>query len=482
MKLIELLTPWVSDLKQDCDVTGLKNNSRAVETGDLFIAYPGAIVDGRDFISQAVDAGASAVLYEAQDAKVTVTQLGAAIGVPLSDLEAKLAVIASRFYGEPGQSLCFTGVTGTNGKTTIAYQLAQAYSLLNQSAAYIGTLGEGKPFALRPLNNTTPDALVLQSLFHDYVKQEVQQVCMEVSSHALSQHRVDHIAYNQAIFTNLTHDHLDYHKTMQAYAEAKALLFKTPSLRHAILNQDDPSAQLMQQQVPPTCEVFTYGIHEGADVQATAWKVTMQGTEIAVRSPWGAATLHISALGFFNLYNALAIFTSLLAAGFALSKVVAVMSQLKPAPGRMEVVRQSPTVIVDYAHTPDALENVLSTLNQVKEGRLLAVFGCGGDRDRLKRPIMAKIGSQYADLVFLTSDNPRHEDPEQILADLIKGIPDCQSYEKITDREAAIQRALGLAEKNDIVLIAGKGHESYQQIGDERLVFSDQEVVKRYQR
>ena len=342
----------------------------------------------------------------------------------------------------------------------------------------MGTLGEGDPGSLHPLSNTTPDALVLQSLFDRYRKTAINEVCMEVSSHALSQHRVEHIPFKQAIFTNLTHDHLDYHKTIEAYAEAKSALFAMPTLECSIINQDDAYCGVMQEKIPPASQLLRYGIHDNADVQARAWEVNLEGTSIAVRSPWGEYTLQIKALGFFNLYNALAIFTSLLAAGFDPKDVVPVMAELNPAPGRMEVVSQEPTVIVDYAHTPDALENVLATLSKVKTGRILVVFGCGGDRDKLKRPIMGKIASEYADWVFLTSDNPRHEDPEQILNDIAAGIAKHAVIERICDRRAAIARALEVAHKKDIVVIAGKGHETYQQIGDKRFPFSDQAVVR----
>ena len=479
MKLSELLKPWLNDISNDCLITGLQNNSREVKPGNLFLAYPGANADGRSYISQALQAGASAVVYESGHDCPQIGVSPTAICLPIPELEKKLADIASRFYGEPTQYLTFTGVTGTNGKTTIAFQLAQAYQLLGPNAAYIGTIGQGKPFALKPLINTTPDALVLQSLFDHYCKTGIKQVAMEVSSHALSQSRVEKIPFQQAIFTNLTHDHLDYHQTMQAYAEAKALLFATPSLRVAILNQDDAYAEMMRAQVPKSCQVLTYGIHDNADVYARSWEVNLQGTHIEVQSPWGVYHLTIKALGFFNLYNALAIFTSLVAAGYDPKQVVQVMAQLQPAPGRMDVVCQEPTVIVDYAHTPDALKNVLATLDKVKVGRIIAVFGCGGDRDKLKRPIMGKIASDYADVILVTSDNPRHEEPEQILSEIAAGIPENISFERIVDREQAIKRALLLAKQDDIVVIAGKGHEAYQQIGDTRISFSDQDVVRR---
>ena len=477
MRLKALLKPWIQTITDDCEITGLQNDSRFIKHGDLFLAYPGAQTDGRHFISEAMKAGAHAVLYDALNWTPCVFS-PACSGISIDELEKKLADIASRFYGEPTQFLSFTGVTGTNGKTTIAYQLAQAYELLGQSSAYVGTLGQGKPLSLKPLNNTTPDALVLQALFHQYHNAAIKQVCMEVSSHALTQHRVEHIPFKQAIFTNLTHDHLDYHQTIEAYAQAKSSLFAIPSLEYAVINQDDVYCSVMKSKTPNSCQIISYGIHHTADVFVRAWEVNLKGTTMEVHSPWGVLTLKINALGFFNLYNALAIFSSLLVAGYKPDVVVPIMGKLKPAPGRMEVVAQDPTVIVDYAHTPDALENVLATLNKLKVGRLLVVFGCGGDRDKLKRPIMGKIASQYADWVCLTSDNPRHEDPEQILNEIAVGISDNTVVERICDRESAILRALAVAQKNDIVVIAGKGHEVYQQIGNQRFPFSDQEIVR----
>lgn len=482
MKLHNLLSPWLQQLPKDCDISGITHDSRTVRPGDLFLAFPGHQVDGRRYMQQAIDNGACAILYEAEHDSETLLKnvySKSAILIPFIGLEKHLAKLAARFYGQPAQHMQLIGVTGTNGKTTIAYQLAQAFTLLHKSAVYIGTLGHGKTNQLQTLHNTTPDGLILQGLLHDYVMQGVQQVCMEVSSHALAQQRVAEIPFQQAIFTNLTHDHLDYHQTMEAYAEAKAKLFATHSLRHAIINQDDPYSKLMQQSVPSSCEIYTYGIEKTAMIQAYDCQVSLQGTRICMHTPWGDQSIEIHALGYFNIYNALAIFTSLAVAGYEISEIIRIMAALKPAPGRMEVVSKAPTVIVDYAHTPDALENVLRTLKPLKQGKLLVVFGCGGDRDRLKRPIMGKIAVDYADHVVITSDNPRHEEPLQIVEDILHGIETSQMYKvkTIIDREPAIKYALASAAANDIVLIAGKGHESYQQIGDAILPFSDQSIV-----
>jgi UDP-N-acetylmuramoyl-L-alanyl-D-glutamate--2,6-diaminopimelate ligase len=479
MKLTELLRPWVTQALSECDILGLQNDSRNVKPGYLFIAYPGEAADGRLFIEQAIRAGASAIVYESEHLPLTVSLPTTIPCVPVVDLVKKLSAIASRFYGYPTRALSVTGVTGTNGKTTIAYQLAQAYGLLGEKAAYIGTLGQGDVQALQPLLNTTPDALCLQALLDEYQHAGVRQLCMEVSSHALSQGRVENIDFSCAIYTNLSHDHLDYHHTMQAYAAAKAGLFAMPTLKSAVINRDDAFSEQMIERLLPTCRKLTYGLQPGCDVQAVKWQTSMIGSTMDIVSPWGRHHVRVNLLGKFNIYNSLAVFTSLLAQGIPVEQVVDVMSQLVASPGRMEVVSQEPCVIVDYAHTPDALENVLTTLQTLKQGRLGVVFGCGGDRDKTKRPIMGRIASQYADFSIVTSDNPRTEDPVQIVNDVAAGLlPEAQTI-KIIDREEAIQYALNMAGPRDIVLIAGKGHESYQQIGTQRFNFSDQNVVRK---
>lgn len=478
MKLSDLLSPWVMAAAHDCDIVGLQNDSRQVKPGYVFFAYPGAVADGRLFIPQATAAGAAAIVYDPENMPISCVFPKHIPCLRIPKLGMKLAEIADRFYGYPTRSLSVTGVTGTNGKTTIAYQLAQAHGLLGRDAAYVGTLGHGQVRALQPLTNTTPDGLHLQQFFHEYQKSGVKYVCMEVSSHALSQGRVDGINFTQAIYTNLSHEHLDYHHTMQAYAEAKAMLFATPSLKWAILNHDDEYSQLMANALSSTCQKLTYGMRDGCDVQAVNWQISMTGSQLEIVSPWGRHDVKVNLLGKFNIYNSLAVFASLLADGVAVADVSEIMSQLQASPGRMEVVAQKPCVIVDYAHTPDALENVLSTLGQLKKGRLGVVFGCGGDRDKAKRPMMGGIASQYADFVIITSDNPRSEEPSLIVDEIASGLLSSTEVVKIVDRKDAIEYALNMALEQDIVLIAGKGHEAYQQIGSERFVFSDQDIVR----
>lgn len=481
MKLAELMSPWIKLTVPDCEVLGLHNDSRQIKPGFLFFAYPGTAADGRCFIPQALSAGAVALVYEPENWPANCQLPREITSVALPGLAKKLAEIASRFYGNPTKKLRVTGVTGTNGKTTIAYQLAQAHELLGERSAYIGTIGQGEVLALQPLANTTPDALCLQQLLHSYTENSIKHLCMEVSSHALCQHRVDSIDFQQAIFTNLSHEHLDYHPNMEAYAAAKAGLFAKPTLKWAVINQDDSYSQLMRAAVSKSCQIISYGIREDADVQALRYEVNLKGTSLELNSPWGNHQLSIKALGFFNIYNALAVFSSLLAFGYPVEKVIPVMAKLQAAPGRMEIVAEEPYAIVDYAHSPDALENVLATLQKVKKGRILVVFGCGGDRDKTKRPMMGKIASQYADITIITSDNPRTEDPLAIIEAIESGLSSKSTCYKIPDRKQAIAKALCLADKDDIILVAGKGHEDYQQIGTSRYAFSDQAIIRQLQ-
>lgn len=496
MKLISLLSvlPESSrilqsnNINQDIIIKKLQNDSRLVQKGDLFLAYPGYQTDGRLFIEDAIKMGAAAVCYDSESLTQPIQSILSMIAndatfsavplIPVAYLTKEIPLLARKFYQYPHESLTYTGVTGTNGKTTIAYQLAQAHQLLQVPSAYIGTLGEGTINALNPTNMTTPDGLKLEELFAKYYQAGIKQVCMEVSSHAIDQNRVSGIAFSQAIFTNLSHDHLDYHLSMESYALAKARLFEMPSLKWAIVNHDDLYQSKITHKLPSLCQKVTFGLNAGSDVRALNVEVNMNGCQFDVVSPWGKHQLKISSMGTFNVYNALAIFTSLMIHGYPEEAVVETLSKLRASPGRMEVVRDKPCVIVDYAHTPDALENVMSTLSQLKQKRLWVVFGCGGDRDRTKRPLMGRIASQYADEIIITNDNPRSEAPESIIDDIAKGLLPHVSVNKIPDRRAAILHALECADQEDIVLVAGKGHESYQQIGKQKFKFSDQAVIK----
>lgn len=476
MKLSQLLAPWFSNNRSDVDVSGVENDSRQVSKGSLFLAYPGASTDGRNYIEKAIAQGAVAIAYDPKDFTPSARAVPM---IPVPHLTQFLGDIGCAFYKNPSRNLDVTGVTGTNGKTTIAYQLAQAHDLLGSASAYIGTIGQGAIHHLKELNNTTPDGLCLQKLLSEYLASQLNVVCMEVSSHALKQHRVNGVEFRQAIFTNLTQDHLDYHHTMEDYAQSKSMLFARPELEHAIINHDDAYQPLMASVLRPNVARLTYGLNEGSDVRATHWKMTMTGTEMDVKSPWGMHHLKIQALGQFNIYNTLAVFTSLAAHGYPIAEIVDAIAELRPAAGRMEIVARSPYVLVDYAHTPDALEKALITLNEVKkQGKLWVVFGCGGDRDRSKRAVMGRVASTIADRIIITSDNPRTEEPEAIIEDICNGLISDTSTKILVNREEAIRFALDEAAADDIVLIAGKGHESYQQIGTIKHHFSDQEVIR----
>lgn len=474
--LVNLLNNITDAVIPDCIVTGIKQDSRQIAPGDLFLAYKGFQHDGRVFIEQAYQEGAVAVIYDPAgfDDIVIPSSL---IAIPLPELHRFIGMIASRFYDEPSESLYVTGVTGTNGKTTIAYQLTMADSYLNESSRYIGTLGEGRLESLKPLLNTTPDALIVQRLCRQYVNEGAKSLNMEVSSHALALNRVDELLFSQAIYTNLTHDHLDFHPTMDDYAKAKALLFSRPELTSAIINADDPYTSLMTKAIKPNVEVFTYGIKNEADIKATNVVSTLKGNSVTVSSPWGDVNLSLKTLGEFNIYNSLAVFGSLMARGFYSDDVVSAMAKLTPCLGRMEIIHQEPYVIIDYAHTPDALENVLRTLKPLKQGKLILVFGCGGDRDTVKRAMMGAVAEKYADLLFVTSDNPRSEPPLTIINDIMKGIKNTEKVTIMERRDEAIRYALGFCAPEDILVIAGKGHEQYQQIGAVKYPFSDKAEV-----
>lgn len=481
MKLNHLLQPWIKTGIPTCDVLGMQNDSRHLNRGDAFIAYPGAVADGRRFIEQAINQGACAIIYEPNEFPQDITLPNTIPCIALPELTLQLSALANRFYGQPSEHLSIVGVTGTNGKTTVAYLLAQAHELLGRHAAYIGTLGYGQPFYLQPLNNTTPDALQVQQLLFIHKDQRFEQICMEVSSHALDQHRVDNVAFREAIYTNLSHEHLDYHQTMAAYAQAKAKLFAKSGLKWSILNYDDPYVSQMIKAIPKGVQIWTYGLHSGADVRITHYQLHSHNSEFTVDSPWGQYELIIPSLGLFNIYNNVAVYTSLLANGYSVPSVIETLANLQATPGRMEIVARNPTVIVDFAHTPAALDNVIKTLNSLKKSdkvKLWVVFGCGGNRDKTKRPLMAKTVSSQADYVIVTSDNPRKEDPEAIIQDILTGLEPSAVVKTIVDRREAIRYVLNHAGKDDIVLIAGKGHEHYQIIGDEHLHFSDQEEVR----
>ena len=461
-------------------VSDLTLDSRQAGEGALFAAMPGHTRDGRQFVQQAVSAGVSAILFEDDNAPADCRVLerdGRALAVP--GLSSQLSMIASRFFSHPSRKMKVIGVTGTNGKTTCATMLQQALSALNVPCAVMGTLGasfEEQEFAS---GLTTADAITVQRQLHGFLTGGAEAVCMEVSSHGLDQGRVSAVDFNVAILTNLTQDHLDYHLTMQAYGEAKKKLFDFESLDAMVVNRDDLLGQEILAE-DHSCTVISYGMSD-ADVVPLEASFSEQGIEFNLE--WCGKTVRLIApvLGRINLPNLLAISATLLALGFELERIQRVFSKLSPPPGRMERFSgkfDTPAVVVDYSHTPDSLARAINDLSEVVKGRLWVVFGCGGDRDRGKRAQMGRVAERGADRVILTNDNPRNEDPAVITADILDGMEEpASNVSVILDRRNAITHAIQNASHDDVVLVAGKGHEPDQVIGDKIIPFSDRQVV-----
>lgn len=465
------------------EVSGLCLDSRQVLPGDLFLACKGHTHDGREFVSGAVAAGAAAIALDCtareQDA---VMRRFAGVAVPVFtviDLSYRISTMAGRFYRDPSRKLVLAGVTGTNGKTTCTQLIGQLNQSLYSSGGVIGTLGASLSGDVVEAANTTPDAISLQAQLAQWQRRKIGHVALEVSSHALHQGRVNGLEFDVAVFTNLTRDHLDYHETMAAYGGAKSALFKSPGLRCAILNKDDKFSTTLREQIAAGVEVYTYSATDrSADVSASDAKYHKRGVTAAIRTPWGDGLLSTPLLGQFNLSNTLAALACMCSGGAPLPTVLTALANLRPIPGRMESVENECgiQVIVDYAHTPDALEQVLAAIRMHSPQKLWCVFGCGGDRDRGKRSEMGSVASGAADVVVVTSDNPRTEDPNAVIADILLG---CSGDIKIEpDRGKAIRLAIGEAASGDTVVVAGKGHETYQIVGDRRLEFSDIAVAQ----
>ncbi len=455
---------------------GMTADSRRVAAGDVFLAYPGEVHDGRAHIAAAIRNGAAAVLWEPAG---HVWNDGDIAHLAVTDLKAAAASLAAAWYGEPSKNLWMTGVTGTNGKTSVSHWLAAAWTQLGRKTAAIGTIGNGFPDALEVASHTTPDAVSLQGLLAGYRDAGAGGVAMEVSSHGLHQGRVAGVAFDVAVLTNLTRDHLDYHGDMASYAAAKARLFTWPGLKWAVLNADDElGASLEKQLRGGVTQVLSYGLHAG-DVCAQRVRADRDGLRMEIVSPWGMGELTSPLLGEFNAYNLLAALGALLAGGIDLASALAVLGKVESVPGRMQRIPSEagePAVIVDFAHTPDALEKVLATLKPLTQGKLICVFGCGGGRDIAKRPLMGGVVAARADQAIVTSDNPRHEEPAHIIADILAGMPPGQTA--IVDRRQAIRAAIEAAAPEDIVVLAGKGHESYQESNGVRTPFSDYEEAR----
>lgn len=463
---------------QGAMIERLSSDSRRCAPGVAFLAYPGEKADGRAHIADAIRRGASAVLWD--DAGFQWRAEWRVPNVAVRGLKQHAGQLAHDFYGRPSESLWVCGVTGTNGKTSCSQWVAAALSAGGTRTAVVGTLGAGFPGALHAVSNTTPDALELHGLLKRLLIEGAQAVAMEVSSHGLVQGRVKGVAFDCALFTNLSHDHLDYHGSMEAYAEAKASLFDSAGLAAAVVNLDD----VVGVQIAQRCErrgirVIGYSLSGARNAGEYLAALRSANGEMLVDSPWGRASARVNQLGRFNLANALGVLGCLLAFGVPLAEAAARLSTLPAVPGRMEQIGGRPLAVVDYAHTPDALEKVLQALRPVaaaRGGKLIAVFGAGGDRDPAKRPLMGSVVARLADRIVLTSDNPRSEDPALIIRQVAAGIGQPHLVE--ADRARAIELAIGEADPADLILIAGKGHEDYQEINGQRMPFSDSRAAR----
>ncbi|MBX3704267.1 MAG: UDP-N-acetylmuramoyl-L-alanyl-D-glutamate--2,6-diaminopimelate ligase [Steroidobacteraceae bacterium] len=466
-------------------VAGLALDSRAVGGGDAFVALQGASRHGLDHAADAVARGACAVLYDPEEsgARAIPDQVPC---IAVRALRGRLGAIADRFYGAPSSHLAVAGVTGTNGKTTCAWLLAGAVARLARRGAYLGTLGAGFPPDVGGAALTTPDVITLHRQLRALADAGATHVAMEVSSHALDQGRVDGVRMRVAGFCNLTRDHLDYHGTMERYEAAKQRLFRLPGLEHAVINVGDPAGARFAAALAPGVALTAVAV--GGDAPAAPGFVHVTravpgagGLELDLNGHFGARRLRSRLVGGFNAENLAVTLGMLLAWDFGVDEAIAALGECDAPPGRMEALRLPGGVlaVVDYAHTPDALAKALAALRSHARGRVLVVFGCGGERDPGKRPLMGETAERLADLVIVTDDNPRGEDPDRIVAMILDGIRDRARVRVERDRAAAIASAVAEAGRDDVVLIAGKGHEDYQQVGDRRLPFSDRACVLR---
>lgn len=480
MKLAEIvhnIDPVRVEGSLDLEITEINQDSRLVSIGNLFICIKGSKVDGHQYLRQAAERGAVAAVVEdwPQD------NFGMTI-IQLKEVAGSLKEMAGAFYGYPDRRLKLIGVVGTNGKTTSTFLVKSILESAGYQVGLIGTINHLIKDRVISTNNTTPGTLELQKLFSQMVTAGVEYVVMEVSSHSIDQGRVAGLKFEGGIFTNITQDHLDYHKTFEEYLRVKTKFFRDlPSDSWAAINIDDPHAESFIAQTK--AKVLTYGIEKSAMIQGKEIKVTQSGATYTANTPQGLIDLKLKLTGYFNVYNSLGVLSAGLALGLVPKVVKKGLEWVSIVPGRFQLVPESKTfgVIVDYAHTPDGLENILKTARGITSRRLLLVFGCGGDRDRTKRPIMGEIAAKMADYTIITSDNPRSEDPLKIINDIEAGFQNAapaSAYQVEADRATAIRKIIAMAEADDLVMIAGKGHEDYQIFGDRRIHFDDREVAR----
>ncbi|MDH2431628.1 UDP-N-acetylmuramoyl-L-alanyl-D-glutamate--2,6-diaminopimelate ligase [Pokkaliibacter sp. MBI-7] len=452
-------------------------DSRRVESGYWYVITVLDSDKAQQFYLDAVERGAAMVLV---DASLFVEERAGCPVVKLAELKSRLGELMNCYFASPSRQMDVIGVTGTNGKTSVSQFIASALAFLGKPCAVLGTLGYGMPGHLQTATHTTPDIDRVHGVMAQMqVQQGAKAVAMEVSSHALTQGRVDGVTFQTAVFTNLSRDHLDYHGDMASYAVAKQRLFQCAELQHAVINLDDPWAASFIEVLAPTVNLVTYATEQDATIYLGLWHPEPDGMRLEFMTPRGRVSFSTPLLGRFNVSNLLAVAAVLYAQGYSVEQISAALAQVQRVPGRMESFRQQgkPLLVVDYAHTPDALVKALSALREHVQGRLWCVFGCGGDRDRGKRPLMAAAVESQADFIILTQDNPRTESSQQIIADTQTGFMTLDHVSIITDREAAIRYAVEHASPDDMVLIAGKGHEEYQDIAGVKHAFSDRALA-----
>ncbi len=466
---------------KNIDITGISYNSKTTKKGDIFVCLVGEHTDGHEFAQNAIEAGAAALLVERKVEGTKIPQ------VVVASTRHKIADIADRFYSSPSKGINLIGITGTNGKTTVTHLIQKIFEENNEKCALIGTLGYklSSNGEYRDAKHTTPQAPELQATLR-MIKdvEKIDNVVMEVSSHALDQNRVGGCRFNGAVFTNLTQDHLDYHITMDNYFKAKALLFEhLKENDFAVINADDEYGDRFISVVPEGVRVLTYGVRQQSDVMARNINFSLNGAEFTLVANAKEHKVNLHMNGMFSVYNVLAAVTAALAIGIDIETALKALQNVKGVAGRFEVVVKKPLVIVDYAHTPDGLENVLKSAREItpEDGKLICLFGCGGDRDATKRPKMGAIAEKLADKIVITSDNPRSEDPQTIITDIIAGLKSVNTESVIVepDRGTAIGLLKTIANNNDVVVIAGKGHEDYQILKDKTIHFDDREEARK---
>lgn len=471
----------------DIEIKDISYDSRKIEKDSVFFALPGHRTDGKKYINNAIAKGACAIVTDEKVEDLPITQ------IIVKDVYKYMTQAAAKFYNNPDKELFIIGITGTNGKTTITYMIESILACAGIKSGVIGTINYRYGDKIFDAPNTTPQSLDIYKIMRDMLDSGIKYLIMEVSSHALALGRVEGIEFDEAVFTNLTQDHLDMHKDMENYFQAKSILFKElgkgikSNIKYAIINADDKYGKKLSK-INLNCEIKLYSAKEdktGIDLKAENIDIGSSESKFDIVFNNEKKHIIINQIGLHNIYNALAAIGAVIGCGIPLDKAIEGICKLSKVPGRLEPVDTKNfgfEAVIDYAHTDDALKNVLSALKKIKYKRIITVFGCGGDRDRIKRPLMGKVAVEMSDFVFVTSDNPRTEDPKQIMLDIEVGIKRTgkKNYKVIEDRELAIKEAVIMAEKGDIILIAGKGHETYQIIGNEKIHFNDAEIVKKY--